>query len=319
MRKGILLWMLAMAGALSGSPALAQDEVLEPAVVRNAERTVERAVFGKETGHDKCVGQGHERSGGGGHEAGECEEQEEARPSGPVSEAVCAQTIDESESAWRRYACTVSAYNENYVNRTLESNQDYPSELSAYALETDERLVAGTTVLGDAISRALPLLGGPTPGPQVDEAVEAFVTYAGDYTGSIDERFTQGSNILLAGVDEALPLLGGPTPGPQVDEIRSYVETTDDRLMAGTAVLADAVTRALPLLGGPTPGPQVTEAAESFTAYTTEYVANADERVASGSRVLLGGVNEALPLLGGPTPGPQVHDYDTSRIIAAGR
>lgn len=319
MRKGISVWMLAMAGALSANSALAQqDAVLEPAVIRNVERTVERAVFGKQTGHDKCVGQGHERGRGGGHEDGECDE-EETQPSGPVASTVCTDSVDASESAWRRYACTVSAYNENYANRTIESNQDYPSELSAYAIETDERLVAGATVLGDAISRALPLLGGPTPGPQVDEAVEAFVTYAGDYTGSIDERFTQGSNILLAGVNEALPLLGGPTPGPQVDEIRNYVETADDRLIAGTAVLADAVTRALPLLGGPTPGPQVTEAAESFTAYATDYVANADERVASGSRVIVGGVNEALPLLGGPTPGPQVHDYDTSRIIAAGR
>lgn len=166
MRKGISVWMLAMAGALSANSALAQqDAVLEPAVIRNVERTVERAVFGKQTGHDKCVGQGHERGRGGGHEEGECDE-EETQPSGPVSEAVCAQTIDESESAWRRYACTLTADHEayltesveqiqadgetatevttEYVTRSLESNEDYGTRVIEYAGTTadPDRLVA---------------------------------------------------------------------------------------------------------------------------------------------------------------------------------
>lgn len=291
-----------------------------------------RLVFEKQTGHDKCVGQGHQNgNGGGGHDEGECDDEStppSETPTGPVATTICSVDDDTVvESSWSRASCATVSYNENYLAAVVADNEDYPTTLIEYAQaldaeavdaqisSLDERVVAGAGELQAGVAEALPLIGGPTPGPVVDEAAEAVTTYAMSYTAGIDERIVAGTGVLLAGVAEALPLIGGPTPGPVVDEILNYSLDAPTRISAGVTVLGDAATRALPLIGGPTPGPVVDELRELTTVYATEYVAGADERVISGAGLITGAVTRTLPLIGGPTPGPVVDEYRVGTVF----
>lgn len=323
MRNGTWVSMLAVVGALSANPALAQDETFEPAVIRNVERTVERTVFGKETGHDKCVGSGHENSRGGGHEAGECEEQEEARPSGPVSEAVCAQTIDESESAWRRYACTLTAYNEayltenveqiqadgetatdvttEYVTRSLESNEDYGTRVIEYAGATadPDRLVAnveaaveyGGLVLnhvgdgGNILDGAGPL-GPPLPRR---EDLEGVVVLSADLT-STTEYLEDAANYVFNTLGDGGNILDGA--GPLGPPLPRREETNVNVTTAGMSVSYGATSASV------TTSP-ITDYSDDFSGYTDEYVDNVLVGASGGDG---GNILDGAGPLGPPLP-----------------
>lgn len=141
MRSGALMAMTLL--AVAASPVQAQELPVNGLI-----KTVERAAFGKQTGHDKCKGGGHQGSGGAGHEDDECD-QEAPQPSGPVSGAICTATGD-VESAWSRYSCAVSA-----------SVETYNGEAVGYVEESATSVVS----YGDG---AYDLLGTPpTPQPQV--------------------------------------------------------------------------------------------------------------------------------------------------------
>lgn len=317
---------IAFAFLLLCAPAQAQsldrsiDEVLDIVSGENGQRN----------GHEKCKGNGHTRDDGHGHEEGECDEDGGETPAepGPAEQFVCAVEVD-AESSWSRFTCGATAYNEAYAAELVADNQTYPTELIDYVstldaeavtaqLDTlDERLVAGGGELAAGVAEAVPLIGGPTPGPIVDEALESLNTYAVAYTGSAADRLVAGTDILLAGVAEAVPLIGGPTPGPIVDELLPYALATPERITAGVTVLGDAAARAVPLIGGPTPGPIVDEALVAATTYATTYVANTDERLEAGAGAVTDAVTRTVPLIGGPTPGPIVDEYRVGYI--AGR
>ena len=190
MRSGALMGMALL--AVATSPVQAQEELPLNGVIK----TVDRTVFGKQTGHDKCKGGGHQGSGGAGHEDGECEE---PQPSGPASGAICTATGD-VESAWSRYSCEVSA-----------NVETYSGEVRLYAEES------ATSVIGYA-DGVRDLLGTPPlPQPQVVPDPESAITYATSYVDQTRLYAEESATSVIGYVDGVRDLLGTPPlPQPQV-------------------------------------------------------------------------------------------------------
>jgi hypothetical protein len=286
MRSGSWVWVALL--AVATSPAQAQVGELS---LNDVIKPVERAVFGKETGHDKCKGGGHQNSGGGGHDAGECEE---PQPSGPVSGAVCTATPD-VESAWRRYSCEVSAQVETYTGEAVR----YAEESSASVLD-----------YGDGAADLLK--SPPVPQPQVLPDPEAAIAYYGEVDAYVE---TTATGILNFGDGAADLLKSPPVPQPQVlpdpdanayvGEVSLYAETTANSIFDFAAGAADL------LKSPPTPQPQVEPSPELVTNYLFEVGAYAETTSAS----VLDYADGAADLLKSPpTPQPQVIPDPTSEL-----
>jgi hypothetical protein len=192
MRSGALMAVALL--AVVTSPVLAQEDL----PVNGLIKTVERAAFGKQTGHDKCNGGGHQGSGGSGHEDGECD-QEQPQPTGPVSDAICTATLD-VESAWSRYSCEVSA-----------NVETYSGEARIYAEES------ATSVIS-YVDGGRDLLGTPPlPQPQVLPDPESALRYTTSYIDQTRLYAEESATSVISYVDGGRDLLGTPPlPQPQV-------------------------------------------------------------------------------------------------------
>lgn len=282
-------WVTVALLAVATSQAQAQE-----GLPINVVKTIDRAVFGKQTGHDKCVGGGHQNSGGAGHEDGECEE---PAPSGPVSGAICTATGD-VESAWSRYSCSVSANLETYSGEALI----YAEQSSASILD-----------YGDGAADLLKV--PPTPQPQVEPDPEAVVAYIGEVDAYVE---TTATAIIGFGDGAADLLRTPPVPQPQVlpdPEANAYVRDLGLYVESTVTSVFNFGNGAADLLKvPPTPQPQVEPSPEYVTNYVLQVNAYAETTAAS---LLNYGDGAADLLKVPPTPQPQVIP-DPQRLLPGG-